>query len=95
MNTTETPMRKFNVNGCPNNAALNNPVKIVAMVEEYFFKMVSANLKKKLDNIPWSALFTINAKVTVLNPEKSPLPVPPAPPRIDTKSAPITLNNAP
>lgn len=52
INTIETPIAKFNVMGWPNNNALNNPVSIVAIVEEYFFKIVSANLKKKLDKIP-------------------------------------------
>lgn len=35
------------VNVWPNNAAEARPVKIVATVEEYFFKIVSAYLKKK------------------------------------------------
>lgn len=42
MNTIEIPIRKFIVNLCPNNAADAIPVKIVATVDEYFFKIVSA-----------------------------------------------------
>ena len=48
----DTPIRKFMVIGCPKSAALIRPVKIVAIVEEYFFKIVSANLKKKEDSMP-------------------------------------------
>jgi len=38
------PRRKLTVKGCPKNAAEAKPVKIVATVDEYFFKMVSAVL---------------------------------------------------
>jgi hypothetical protein len=36
------PKRKFTVKGCPKNAADARPVKIVATVDEYFFRIVSA-----------------------------------------------------
>jgi len=42
MNTIEMPIRKFIVNLCPNSTADAIPVKIVATVDEYFFKIVSA-----------------------------------------------------
>lgn len=42
MNTMVTPRTKFIVRACPNSAAEARPVKIVATVEEYFFKIVSA-----------------------------------------------------
>lgn len=42
MNTIEMPIRKFIVNLCPNSTADAMPVKIVATVDEYFFKIVSA-----------------------------------------------------
>lgn len=42
MNTIEIPIKKFIVNLCPNSTADAMPVKIVATVEEYFFKIVSA-----------------------------------------------------
>ncbi len=73
MKTIETPITKLSVNGWPKRAALINPVRIVAIVDEYFFRIVSANLKKKLDRIPWKALFTISANVTVVNPANRPL----------------------
>ena len=38
------PRRKLTVKGFPKNAAEAKPVKIVATVDEYFFKMVSAVL---------------------------------------------------
>jgi len=38
------PRRKLTVKDCPKNAAEAKPVKIVATVDEYFFKMVSAVL---------------------------------------------------
>lgn len=38
----EMPITKFTVNLCPNSAADAKPVKIVATVDEYFFKIVSA-----------------------------------------------------
>ena len=37
---------KLIVNVCPNRAAEAKPVKIVATVEEYFFKIVSVNKKR-------------------------------------------------
>jgi hypothetical protein len=42
MITIEIPRTKFIVNVCPNNTAEATPVKIVAIVDEYFFKIVSA-----------------------------------------------------
>jgi hypothetical protein len=36
------PKRKFTVKGCPKNATDARPVKIVATVDEYFFRIVSA-----------------------------------------------------
>jgi hypothetical protein len=36
------PRRKLIVKVCPKNAADARPVKIVATVDEYFFKIVSA-----------------------------------------------------
>lgn len=44
INTIEMPRRKLTVKGCPKNAAEAKPVKIVATVDEYFFKIVSAAL---------------------------------------------------
>lgn len=44
MKTIEIPKIKFIVKVCPNNAAEAMPVKIVATVEEYFFKIVSENM---------------------------------------------------
>lgn len=41
MKTIEIPKIKLIVKVCPNNAAEAMPVKIVATVEEYFFKIVS------------------------------------------------------
>lgn len=38
---------KFIVRVCPNNTADAIPVKIVATVDEYFFRIVSANVKTK------------------------------------------------
>ena len=64
MNTIVTPMQKLRVRGWPNKAADMRPVKIVAMVEEYFFKMVSAYLKKNDDRMPCKALLTIKSMVT-------------------------------
>ena len=64
MNTIVTPMQKLRVRGWPNRAADMRPVKIVAMVEEYFFRMVSAYLKKNDDRMPCKALFTIRSIVT-------------------------------
>lgn len=47
MKTIEIPRRKFMVNTCPNSAADAMPVKIVATVDEYFFKIVSEkNIQK-------------------------------------------------
>lgn len=45
MNTIEIPSRKFTVKVWPNNAADAMPVKIVATVDEYFFKIVSGNIE--------------------------------------------------
>lgn len=42
MITIEIPRTKFIVKVCPNNTAEATPVKIVAIVDEYFFKIVSA-----------------------------------------------------
>ena len=42
MKTIEIPSIKFMVSVCPNKAADAKPVKIVATVDEYFFKIVSA-----------------------------------------------------
>ena len=41
MKTIEIPRRKFMVITCPKSAADAIPVKIVATVDEYFFKIVS------------------------------------------------------
>ena len=46
MNTIEIPKTKLIVSAWPNSAADAIPVKIVATVEEYFFKIVSASIKK-------------------------------------------------
>lgn len=64
MNTTVTPIKKLSVRECPNRAADMMPVTMVAIVDEYFLRMVSAYLKKKEDRIPWSALFITNNMVT-------------------------------
>ena len=42
-----TPRIKFIVSACPNSAADARPVKMVATVEEYFFKIVSAKGSSK------------------------------------------------
>merc|ERR1719199_2208039 len=79
MKTMLTPMTKLRVSLCPNRAALIRPVRMVAMVDEYFLRMVSANLKKKLLRMPCRALLTTSARVTELNPLKMLLPaLPPA-----------------
>lgn len=44
--TTDIPKIKFIVRVWPNNAADAIPVKIVATVDEYFFKIVSAHITK-------------------------------------------------
>ena len=49
MNTIEIPNIKFIVNLWPNITADAMPVKIVATVEEYFFKIVSENIKWHLN----------------------------------------------
>merc|ERR1712216_1104543 len=69
-NTIDTPMAKCMESECPNNAADINAVNIVATVLLYFFKMVSANLKKSELRIPCMALFTTKISVTRLYPEK-------------------------
>lgn len=48
MKTMEMPKIKLMVNVWPNNAADAKPVKIVATVEEYFFKIVSASNKSNM-----------------------------------------------
>jgi hypothetical protein len=70
MKTTEIPNRKLIVRVWPNNAADAMPVNIVATVEEYFFKIVSAYLKKKEDRIPCAALFNIRSMVALECPSK-------------------------
>jgi len=42
MNTMETPMKKLMVSWWPNIIADIKPVKMVATVDEYFFRIVSA-----------------------------------------------------
>lgn len=64
MNTIVTPMQKLRVRAWPNSSADMRPVKMVAMLEEYFFRMVSAYLKKKDDRIPCSALLMMSSIVT-------------------------------
>ena len=66
MKTMVTPMQKLMVSACPNSRADIRPVKMVAMVEEYFLRMVSAYLKKKDDKMPCRALFTISSMVTCI-----------------------------
>ena len=46
MNTIEIPKTKFIVKVWPNSAADAMPVKIVATVDEYFFKIVSEHIKR-------------------------------------------------
>lgn len=46
MNTIEIPNKKFIVKVWPNNAADAMPVKIVATVDEYFFKIVSEHINQ-------------------------------------------------
>lgn len=48
MNTIVIPNMKFMVNVWPNSAADAIPVKIVATVDEYFFKIVSGQDHKIL-----------------------------------------------
>ena len=64
MKTIVTPMQKLMVRACPNRAADMRPVKMVAIVEEYFFSIVSAYLKKKDDRMPCKALMTSKSMVT-------------------------------
>jgi hypothetical protein len=47
MNTIEIPNKKFIVKVWPNNAADAMPVKIVATVDEYFFKIVSEHINQQ------------------------------------------------
>lgn len=47
MNTMEIPKTKFTVRVWPNNTAEAIPVKIVATVDEYFFRIVSTESKRK------------------------------------------------
>jgi hypothetical protein len=56
INTIEMPRRKLTVKVCPKNAADARPVNIVATVDEYFFKIVSAYLKKNEERMPCAAL---------------------------------------
>lgn len=49
MNTIEIPKTKFIVNVWPNSAADAMPVKIVATVDEYFFKIVSECINETSD----------------------------------------------
>eukprot|EP00200_Dunaliella_tertiolecta_P000212 CAMPEP_0202364864 /NCGR_PEP_ID=MMETSP1126-20121109/16103_1 /ASSEMBLY_ACC=CAM_ASM_000457 /TAXON_ID=3047 /ORGANISM="Dunaliella tertiolecta, Strain CCMP1320" /LENGTH=104 /DNA_ID=CAMNT_0048959595 /DNA_START=340 /DNA_END=654 /DNA_ORIENTATION=+ len=44
MSTMETPRMKFTVRLCPNSTQLMRAVNMVAIVELYFFRMVSAYL---------------------------------------------------
>uniref|UniRef100_A0A2P2MQG2 CMP-sialic acid transporter 3-like n=1 Tax=Rhizophora mucronata TaxID=61149 RepID=A0A2P2MQG2_RHIMU len=46
------------------------PVKMVAIVEEYFLRIVSAYLKKNEDKIPWAALLNIKSIVAFECPSK-------------------------
>lgn len=64
MKTMVTPMQKLMVSACPKRRADMRPVKMVAIVDEYFFSMVSAYLKKKDDRMPCRALLTTNSTVT-------------------------------
>jgi hypothetical protein len=48
MKTTEIPKTKWMVRAWPKRAADASPVKMVAIVEEYFFNMVSAKRTKPL-----------------------------------------------
>jgi len=61
----EMPKIKLMVNVWPNNAAEAKPVKIVATVEEYFFKIVSAYLKKNDERMPCAALLKTNSIVAL------------------------------
>ena len=58
-----TPMQKFMVSLWLNSAALSRPVTSVATVLEYFFRIVSAYLKKNDDRMPCIALFTTSTNV--------------------------------
>jgi hypothetical protein len=93
MKTIEIPRRKFMVITCPKSAADAMPVNIVATVDEYFFKIVSAYLKKKDDKIPCAALFSIKNMVALECPcRMSKLP---GPLYITVPSIPRKLNIAP
>ena len=67
MKTMVTPIQKLMVSACPNKAADISPVNMVAMVEEYFFSMVSAYLKKNDDRMPCIALLTTRSMVTCID----------------------------
>lgn len=64
MNTMVTPIKKLSVSEWPKSAADMMPVKMVAIVDEYFLRIVSAYLKKNEDKIPCSALFITSNMVT-------------------------------
>ena len=70
INTIEMPNRKLIVRVCPKNAADASPVKIVATVDEYFFKIVSAYLKKNEERIPCAALLQMRKKVALECPRR-------------------------
>lgn len=53
INTIEIPRIKFIVRVWPNSAADASPVNIVATVDEYFFKIVSASIITKLNWKTW------------------------------------------
>nr|GMD31282.1 unnamed protein product [Ipomoea batatas] len=65
INTIEIPKIKFIVKVWPNNKADAIPVKIVATVDEYFFRIIPAYLKKKEDRIPCAALLQIKSIVAL------------------------------
>ena len=93
MKTMDTPIIKFRVKVWPKSRALIIPVNIVAMVDEYFFRIVSANLKKKEDKIPCIALLTTSRTVTPLNPTNIELGV--IAPLAITAKSPSKLKHAP
>ena len=55
--------RHIHLRCAQDNNSFHAPVMMVARVLLYFFRIVSANLKKKLLNTPWSALFTTRSNV--------------------------------
>ena len=68
-------MKKLMVSSCPNSAADISPVKMVATVLEYFFKMVSANCRtahyEYVRHPAWFTIRTTRTKQFLCSPAKA------------------------